>query len=497
MKKFLTIISIVLCFVLMFALVSCKNEPDDKANETVKETENETVEETKVEEKPVEPTTATELWKLVDNAMNNVESYEADLSFDSVIFINGYKMVSKGTGFEIRIGDENDIDSDYYRYLFLKTDASCEELSINETTNNIEAYNQGMTFISTVKGESAQSFCSKMTVEEYLEFNNSVLSDELDLSECMKSEFSKNEDGSWIISFSGYTKKSIGLFLKEIGFDEIQSSADIIDMKLSMTADSQYRVGEMVFELVFDVEETDTSVPVFKEVMKYSKYGEAKKTLEGIDPSEYTEVDDITVLGKVGDAIDEYANSAEGKFKLDLNQTFKVGAESNSYNEVGTVSFGKVNGAFTFTVESMANGTTVEKIEYKNGVQTVTEGADSESYSLSEAEAKIIVHQLINTAAYDESYVTNIEKLGEDVYKFTVDEPDISAYEESLSPMGITCKSGKQSIVVTFADDKLSKIESDLTVFGEMTVGSKTEAMELKQLTTVTVNAVNGSDTNI
>ncbi len=495
MKKFLIIISVLLCFTLMFALFSCKKEDTGKVNENVKETENETAEETKGEEKPVEPTSPKELWELVDNAMNNVESYEADLSGEAVMYINGYKMVNKGSGFSIKIGNEN--DNDYYRYFFTKSDVSCDELSYSETSNNIEAYNQGMTFISTVKGDSVQSFCSKMTVEEYIEFNNDVLSEELDLAECTKSEFSKNEDGRWNLSFSGYTKKTIGVFLKDVGFDEIRSSVDVIDMKISLTADNEYRIDEIVFELVFDVEETDTSIPVFKEVMKYSKYGEAKKILEGIEPSEYIEVDDITVLGKVEDAIDEYADSAEGKFKLDLNQTFKVGSQSEIYNEIDTVSFGKVNGAFIFTVDSISNGTTVEKIEYKNGVQTVTAGADSESYSLSEADAKQFVYFLINTASYDKSYVTNIEKLSEGVYKFSVDTPDISAYEESLAPMGIVCKSGKQSIVVTFADDKLSKIESDLSVFGEMAVGSKTEAMELKQLTTVTVNAVIDSGANM
>lgn len=495
MKKFLTLISVLLCFMLMFALVSCKNENIDKTNENVKETENETADETKGEEKPADPTSAKELWELVDNAMNNAESYESDLLGEFVMYIGGYKMVSKASGFEIKVGDKN--DNDFYHYLFIKGDASCDELSFSETSNNIEAYNQGMAFIYTAKGDSVQSFCSKMTVEEYFEFNNDILSDELDLAECTKSEFSKNEDGSWNLSFSGYSKKTIGVFLKAIGFDEIQSSVDVMDMKISLTADNEYLVGEMVLELVFDVEETDTSIPVFKEVIKYSKYGEAKKTLEGINPSEYTEVDDITVLGKVGDAIDEFANLAEGSFNLDINQTLKVGTETNKYNESDYVFFGKINGGFVYTLDSMVNGVTAMNIDYRNGVQTVTSGADSERYSLSESEAKKIVYQLINTAAYNESYVTDIEKLSEGVYKFTVDVPDLSAYEESLAPMGVTCKSGKQGIVVTFADDKLSKIESDLTVFGEMTVGNQTEAMELNQLTTVTVKDVNGSNTNM
>ncbi len=495
MKKFLTLISVVLCFVLMFALVSCKNEPDDKTNETVKETENETVEETKVEEKPKEPTSAKEVWALVDKAMENAESYEADMTAYMVMFINGFKIESKVSGFEISIGQRDALD--YYYYRFLKNEASCDAISLNETSTEIEAYNEGMTFVSKLSSEAEQNFCSKMTVDEYLEFRSSVLSDDFDFADCTKSEFLKNEDGSWSLSFSGYTKKAVNTFLKDIGADETQLGSDVIDMKISLTANGEYLVNEMVFELVFDVEETDTSIPVFKEVMKYSKYGEAKKTLEGIEPSEYTEVDDITVLGKVTDAIKEFAGLSEGSFDLDITQNLKVGAESNKYTEKDYVFFGKINGGFVYTLDSMINGVTAMNMDYRNGVQKITQGTDTETYNLSESEAKEIVYRLINTAAYDESSVTDIEKLSEGVYKFTVDAPDLSAYEESLAPMGIVCKSGKQSIVVTFADDKLSKIESDLTVYGEMTVGNKTEAMELNQLTTVTVKAVNGSGTNM
>ena len=491
MKKFLTLIGLVLCFALMFSLVSCKNT----ANENVKETEEETAEETKGEEKPIEPTSAKELWGFIEAAMNNADSYEADITADMVVFMNGFKIEGKGSGFEIKIGQENELD--FYHYIFIKTALSCDELSFDENATEIEAYNEGMAFVSIINGESAQNFCSKMTVEEYIDFYGGVLSEEVDFAECTSGEFSKNEDGGWSLSFSGYTKKTIGVFLKEIGFDEIQSSADVMDMKISLTADKDYLVGEMVLELVFDVEETDTAIPVFKEVMKYSKYGEAKKTLEGIDPSEYTEVDDVAVLDKTTDAINEYAGLSEGSFELDITQNLKVGAETNKYTEKDSVFFGKINGGFVYTADSTINGMTTVNMDYRNGVQKITQGVDVETYNLSDDEAKAIVYNLINTAAYDKTIVTDVEKLGEGVYKFTVEEPNLASYEEALTPMGITCKSGKQSIVVTFAEDKLSKIESDLIVYGEMTVGNQTEAMELQQLTIVTVKGVNGSESNM
>ena len=270
-----------------------------------------------------------------------------------------------------------------------------------------------------------------------------------------------------------------------------------MDMKISLTADSEYLVNEIVFELVFDVEETDTSIPVLREVMKYSKYGEAKKTLEGIEPSEYTEVDDIAALGKVTDAINEFAGLSEGSFDLDITQNFKVGAETNKYTEKDSVFFGKINGGFVYVLDSTINGVSTISIDYRNGVQKITQGTDAETNVMTDEEAKDTIYQLINTAAYAESYVTDIEKLSEGVYKFTVEAPELSVYEETLEPMGVVCKSGKQSIVVTFADDKLAKIESDLIIYGDMTVGNQTQAMELQQLTTVTVKEVNGSGTNM
>ena len=163
MKKLLTLISVLLCFTLMFALASCKSEKNDKTNENVKETENETSEETKGEEKPKEPASAKELWDLVDKAMENAESYEADMTADMVMFVNGFKIECKVSGFEISIGQRDALD--YYYYRFLKNEASCDAVSLNETSTEIEAYNEGMAFVSKLSSEVEQNFCSKMTVD--------------------------------------------------------------------------------------------------------------------------------------------------------------------------------------------------------------------------------------------------------------------------------------------------------------------------------------------
>lgn len=500
MKKINTLLCLLLCIGLLLVLAACKTAGDKTPSgetgngETTGDAAESTAEETtevSPEQQQKDPATPKELWNLIDNKMLSVDSYECDNILEMVMFYNGYKMVNKTTGYDIRIGH---VEGDsYYYYRYLTSEMECKELEYSESFKTLEAYNDGMLFISNVRGEKIQNLCTKMTAEEYDDYSESALTDEIDMEDCTKADFKKNDDGTWTLIFEGYTKKTVKEFLDEmdIGADEL--GADIVDMRITFIANADYTVKEITLELIFDVEETDTAIPVCKQVQKFSKFDSAVKVLEGIDPSDYTEVDDVECLGDVEEAIDEFAASAEGSFELDIKQTTKVGSQSVDYVEKDMVTFGKVNGSYTFRIESVASGVTTT-IEYKNGVQTVTMGEDSQSGAVSEDMARESILYLINTADFSKNLVTDIENKGDGVYKFAVASPNTEDYEEYFETYGIVYKSAKQDIVVTLNDGELVKIESDFYAYGELTEDGVTQNVELNQLTMMTVKKSVGGE---
>lgn len=489
MKKVLMFLCVLMCAVMMITLSACQNEPaENPTGDNVKETEKQP-EETKDEEKPAEPTSADELWALVDGNMENADSYEANITMDMVMYMGGFKIDSKATGFEIF--SEGD---DYYYYRFLTTDMECDELSLEETQKELVAFNEGTAFISKIAGDKAQNLCSKMTADEFKEYEDGSIDQEFIAKDYTESEFLKNDDGTWSLSFSGYTKKAINGFLKDMGIESDILGADIVDVKISLIADSDYYAKELTLEYIFDVEETDTAVPMLKETMMYSKFNAAERTTTGIELDEYTEVADIRVLKDVEEQIDEFCNLPEAAFTFDMKQESKLDGQTvSTITEKDNISFGKKNGSYVYVADIIYNGQKMN-VSYRNGVQTIEINGESQNVPQSEEEAFDYILGVVNSANYDADSISNIVKMSEGVYKLTVEEPDLSAYEAALTGEGMTFKSGTQEIIVTFADGKLKKLESEVNVVAEYSENGNTAGVDMNVLATVTFNtAENGT----
>ena len=486
MKRLLTVLCLVMCLAVMVCLASCQgdvNEPDEtKADETKTQ---ETEAETTVEDKKPEPATAMELWELVDKKMESANSYECDGTLDMIFYMNGFKFESKATAVQVMIGDEE--KEDYYSYEFTKSEMSCDELSMKQTINAIQAYNEGYAFYSKLTDGNGNSFCSKMTPVEFEEHFSSSVSEDFEYGDCTKAEYKKNDDGTWTLSFSGYTKKAVGVFLKDIGMEDGELGADILDMNITMTANSDFYAIEIILEFVFDVEETDTAIPVLKQVQKYNNFDAATKITDTIKKDEYTEVADLRVIQNVEDALNDFAAAAEGSFTLDVKQEMKDSADSVVINEKDTVSFGKKNGGYFYVADCILSGQNVS-ITYKSGVQTITIGEETQNLPQTEEEAKDYVAGVLNSAAYSVDLISGMEKVKDGVYKLAVSEPDTEKYEAYLANYGITLKSATQEIVVTFDGDTLKSMESEVKILAEYTENGVTEGVDMNVYTLLTLN---------
>ena len=435
MKKSSILLLLVLAFVFAFAFTSC-GDPDS----------------------------AEAVLERIDKKMDSLESYESDLSMQMTFFIDETEVKAIGTGCLVESGVGTD---DYYYYQSMTMTIFSDILPSSQETESIEAYNEGRMLVYNKGDGINQKLCSQMTKEAFLEYKEDNDSLDIDFNDCSNADFVKNEDNSWSLTYSGYSETVIGSIVEDLGFDKEMVGAEISDMKISITADEDFRAKQIVFDFVFDVEEDATAVPVFTVTENFSKYNEATRIVKGINAVDYDEVEDVRLLYNVEKMIEDLQNDKDGSFVLDVSQTVTVMGQSSSYKETDTVSYGETDGSYFYDITADVSGSTID-IGYKNGVQTVTQNSASQTVDQTEDEARDFINGLINTAQYNKAYVSDLTKVSDGVYKFQFDKPNSSTYKQALANMGASYDSAKQTITVTIRDNKIVKIESEAEALGKI-----------------------------
>ncbi|MBE6798614.1 MAG: hypothetical protein E7525_02400 [Ruminococcaceae bacterium] len=461
MKNINRVCCVVLCVIMILSFASCKKGQTTNT------------------EKPFEPTDGIALWNKIDETMKQLVSYETDGTGKMVYFYlgNKYEMTSSSKIVE------DAKEGDPYSYMYDKVVVACPELSLDETTEYTKAYRDGKMYLSNVTGQNEQKFFSAMTFEEFLATDDDSLTKDINYTDCTKSEFAKNEDGTWSLKLSGYTMKTINVMIDNMNMSELDMGADILDMEITVVADSKFRATKMDIKLIFEIGEDPAIVPEFLFSSNYSKFDEVQRDPAQLNTEGFVEVDDVRVLRKVADGIEKIQNAASGKFTLDLKQTVKILGESSTTIEKDTVTYGKQNGGYYYNATAKV-GSVKYEISYKSGTQTVKQGSETYTEAMTDKEAKLYVDDLINAAYYNETLISSIEKVEEGVYKFTVDNPDTSVIESQLSGVA-TVKSATEEIIVTLSGDSVTRIESKIKINGRYISGGFNEALTMTISATV------------
>lgn len=441
MKK--RILCLFVCLLLaVLVTVSCNNEP-----------------------KVSDPESAQELYDRIDEQMSALTSYRVDMDMKMTFFISGIEVVGEGTGYTI---EDLNLEGDYYFYTETTTTVTAESLSMNQTQKNMEAYYRGNYFISNEKDGTSQKLYSAMSAEQAKEFHLESELDTLDLiKDCTTKEFSKNEDGTWELSCSGYTKAAIDKISEEMGLDGNTLSVEVMDMKMVMLADASYRAKQIKIDFVF--EETK-QMPTVSITADYSQYNEAISTTNSLNTEDYTQVDDIRVLDDIEDLLEELGESESVKFTLDLKQLVRAsdGKQLSVYTEENKISCGEGDAGYFYDIDAYINKTQYD-ISYQNGKQTVKSGSQSQENAQSEQEAREWILSLINAANYAPEIVTNVEDKGDGVYKLTCGNLDTSEYENFFAGSGGKLSTVNQTITVTIKDGRIVSILSSVLAKGTIT----------------------------
>ena len=420
---------------------------------------------------------AADLMGKIDAKMESLKSYQSDLTVEIKTKIQGMNCEATMTGLMIELEDY------YYEMMEGTTVIKMGSLlgtDITMKTKELEAFYNGRMFVWKEQDDVTQKVYSSLTAAEYKEYSEKQEDDlDIDYNECVNSNFEQNEDKSWTLTYSGYTKKVINKMVKAFGEDLFEE--EIVDMEITIHANEDFTAKDIEIKMIFEDTATSSWFTMF---MQYSKYDEATAITDTLNLAEYQEIADCRLLKEFEDMFEDLEDAENVSFTLNLEQ--KMTAEylnfEQIYNETDNVTYGKKEGKYFYNATASYDDGEM-KIVYENGNQTVTVDGEPFTVPQTEQEAKEFVGGLINAAQYESIRVSHIEKIGDGVYAITYGKPDDALYGELFESLNIHSLDivPSHTIVITVQDGKLVKVESEL----------KAEAPYMGRMVTFSLSSVN------
>ena len=459
MKKFRTILALLLTLAMVFSLSSCIKVDDGESSSDDATTE---------APAPELKYTADELFDMIDKKMDSYDSYESTLEMIMNVTMNGVEASVTAKGLEIRQGLTTD---NFAFYTETEMKMSIPSLSTTEKLTNVEAYHGGNYFLSNRGDGISQKIYSPMTKEDAKAYVDEKDSDIFEFGDCVNKEVKINEDGTYDLTFSGYTAKAVHEILDQTGLDTSMLTHDVIDVTVSIKADAEFNATVFEFSFVFEQKPGSEKMPEISVKGTFYKYNEAVIDAAKVNPEKYTAVDDIRLIDEMEDLLDARYAKEEGNFTLDISQTLKIMGETQQSTETDIVTYGKNDKGYFYDIDADMNGTKYD-ISYSLGAQTVVSGGQSQPVAQTEAEARAFIENLINTCQFKDTAVIGVKKISDNKYSFTC-EPK-AAYKTHIEQMGATFRSVTQTITVTVENGEIVSIESEAVANGAVTQGNNT-----------------------
>ena len=440
-----------------------------------------------------EPQSAKELWDKINETMENLKAYESSGTGTLSLTVSGERIAMDITMNSIVSGLNTD---DYYYYSSSKTSAKkpgmfSDKLYEFMYEKNMEAFHDGKMFVSTESNEHSQKIYSSLTKEEYMAYRERKDTDtaDIDFNDCTNASFAQNEDGTWSLQYSGYTKKTMDEMLETFGMNDAGFDFDVQDMEISILSDSEFRVKEMNIKFIFDEADEGSTAPSFEISTQYSNYNAATPITDILNPEKYTEIEDCTLIYEFEDMLKDIEEKTNGSFTLEMEQTLSIPSmnQSQIYSERETVIYGKKNGAYFYDATATTGSENFE-ISYANGTQTIRVSGQEQTVSQTEDAAKAYIQSLINTAKYDADYVSLMTKKSDGVYEIQCHQPESSAYDAIFEAYSGKTRSILQTITITVENGSIVKIENHTLAKGYASTGYQQIEMEIKVTSTNVFN---------
>lgn len=449
-KKIRMLTTLLLCCAMVFSITACAQEDPVPPN-------------TAPQLPGYMPEDPLELWARFNETMDALSSIEMTINTQKVYYSDGHQYRQHTESYVLSTHDAHYTESE--------SSLSCQSLNLDQTINMVEAFYDGKMYRAVSDGTHDQKFYSEMSHEDYDGLQTGGLTAELALVDCTTAAFSKTADNGWQLDFSGYTKKTIDQAMENLGLTESAMGSPVTDMQVSVTANEDFYVTKM--EISFDFAGAGESAPVFTVSTQYNAWNTAVFDATKLNAEEYTQVEDVYLLDAIAAAIQDRQNAFLGQFTLETKTVEQFQNQTRTSEEKGVMIYGLQNNAYCYFFTANTEGKSFI-VRYQNGEQTVISNGQSYTADKTEAEAKAYINGLIDSAHYKPLAITSIEKRSDGSYLLISEHPEVSDYVQ-----GIETTFARQEIIVTFADGKLTQIESRLEIegrFEEDTISIQTES---------------------
>ena len=422
---------------------------------------------------------AEQLMERVTEEMSKLDWYELELDMDMKFFMLDNQFDAKATGQIIQTGAENE---QYFYYEGTTVTVKCESLDIDQTVETVTAYQDGQMFLLNTEdgeGQKLRSPISQADFEAYKEEQEDSTDLSATLKNCANTEFTKNEDKSWTLKCSGFSKEDVDQIFSSSFDVKDMIGAELEDVLLTLEFDKTFIMTTGKMEFVFKTPENAEQVPEMKATFECKNVNQEPQS-DLIKVDDYREVTDARLFTKIEELMEDAYAAESATFTLETYQSATMGMESSKATETDTVKYITDDNGYRYYITALTDGKKYELV-YENGYRTVN---GTNRTAQTEAEAKSFIQSLINSAGYEKERVTDVQKDG-NAYTVTIADPDLSKY--GLESYGSNSSLKELKIIYTVGDDgKPITIESRLELAGDYTVGGKTFGFSFLIKTSIT-----------
>ena len=278
-----------------------------------------------------EPKSGIELWERVSNKMASLDSYVCDVNATISLSVNDIEFDGSITGETVIVGLQK---GELFVYEYANSEISSVEADFSQTTSSVIGYDGGNIYLYNKQNKESKKLFSSITKEEFITYYFDNSSIDISPDNCENLDFSKNDDGSYELRYSGFRESDINEITGRIGFDSFSLGVVITDIRVSVFIDKEYRVNEMKVDFLIETGEKPLSMNI-----TYSAFNSAKKRV--FDKDEYIKVDDVRIINHISRELNEALLYRTGIFTLDVSHKLKdkKGVLVDKYEERDTISY--------------------------------------------------------------------------------------------------------------------------------------------------------------
>ncbi len=329
-----------------------------------------------------------------------------------------------------------------------------------------DGFQNGRMYITSKNGETEYRFASQLSAKEYSDHKNSAASESDDSAKLEVTANNhttrfcvKNEDGSYLATFEGFTADAVQAFGDNFGSSILSDGYTLTDMKITLSADQDLTPLSMRIEFVIDAEEDLAPASFYMEIA-IRDIG-ASKVPQDLGIDSYQSIGDLRIYDTVDSGFSRLFERDNGYFKANITQDMTADGTTRHNPETDKGHYGKdENGYLFFDVEAKTTENTVVMTYEKGYMKTYVEGVLQTNTIIPLVQAESSLKNVIDPADIDITEIAEMQKEergGKTVYTILLNEThNEGEFEALMTQIGARkIKSTNCSLICIFENGEI------------------------------------------